>query len=374
MKVILLKENFKKGLLVVGKSPTTNLSLPILKNILIKTDTKIQLTATDLEIAITHFLSGKIIEAGGITIPINTITEIINNLKNEKINLEIKNKNLFIKTDNYEALLQGINEEEFPIIPKIKNTKNFIEVNSKSLADSFESVILAAPTSDIRPEIFGVLFNFELGSIKLTTTDSFRLAEKSITQDQFKTNIESGFKIIIPLKTIDNLIRIIRQIQIETVKIYLDQNQILFCIEDTEIISRLIGGTYPDYQQIIPKEIKTKIVCNNQELINALKISSAFVSRSNEIKITANKEKGLLEIFSQDSSLGENRYTLPAKIGGPTHAASFNWKYLLDGLRSIKDEDLILGISDGPGEVKPAIIKPAKDTSFFYILMPIKTS
>lgn len=371
MKITLLRENFKSGLSIMEKIATSNLSLPILKNVLIRTDSKIQLTTTDLEIAITHFISGKIEEGGSITIPVNTLTEIVNNLKSEKINLSKKNKNLLLKTDNYEALLQGIEEEEFPIIPRIKNKNEVIEINPNLLASSLESVILAASFSEVRPEISGVLFNFEPGIIKLAATDSFRLAEKTINQEQFKTNFEKGLKVIIPLKTIDNLIRVIKQKEADGVKIYFDPNQALFCINDTEIISRLIGGTFPDYQQIIPKDIKTKITVKNQELIDAIKISGAFIPRSNEIKITTTKDHKFLEIFSQDSSLGENRYLVPAKIEGPDQAIAFNWRYLIDGLRSVKDEELFLGVSE---ETKPVLIKPAETTSFFYILMPLKSN
>ena len=371
MKIILLKENLKTGLLIMEKVASSNLSLPILRNVLIKTNTKVQLTTTDLEMAITHFISGKIEESGSITIPVTTLSEIANNLKSEKIILEKKNKNLLLKTDNYEALLQGIDEEEFPIIPKIKNKDEFIEINSNLLANSLESVITAASFSEVRPEISGVLFSFEPGVIKLVATDSFRLAEKTINQEQLKINFEKGFKTIIPLKTVDALIRVIKQQETERVKIYFDSNQVLFCINDTEIISRLIGGNFPDYQQIIPKDLKTKITIKNQELIDAIKISGAFIPRSNEIKITTNKDHKFLEIFSQDSSLGENRYRVPAEIEGSDRVISFNWRYLIDGLRSIKEEELFLGISE---ETKPTLIKAAKNPSFFYILMPLKSS
>lgn len=371
MKLIILRSNLKEGLGVVDKIGGENLNLPILKNFLIEIiDNKIKLSATNLELAVTNFISGKIIENGSLTVPINIFTSIINNLQTERINLEVKDNNLIIKADNYQAKIQGIKKEEFPIIPKINNNQNFIEISTQILKQSLFSVINAAQFSNIRPELNGILFNFQVNSLKLAATDSFRLSEKTIPNNQFKAILNSQFKIIIPLKTIQEIIRVIKDSNTQTM-IYFDSNQVLFKNNDLEIISRLIDGEFPDYQAIIPKSIETEVIINREQLINAIKLASAFTDRLNEIKIIIKEKIKNIEVYSSGQGVGENQYLIPAKIKGPSLEIIFNWRFLLDGLKNLNSEDIIIELS---GNNKPVVIKSPDDTSYFYILMPVKSS
>ncbi|MCL5004857.1 MAG: DNA polymerase III subunit beta [Patescibacteria group bacterium] len=373
MKLIILKKNLKDGLRSIERICAENPSLPILKNFLIETiDNKIKLAATNLELGITTFISGKIIENGSVTIPLNIFNSIINNLQVEKINLELKKDKLIIKTDNYQAEIQGIKKEEFPIIPQIGNIKQFIKIKNSLLKNALISAVNSA-TADNRPELSGILFDFQITILKLAATDTFRLSEKTIANNHFESNFDGNFKVIIPLKTIQEVIKEIQSNESQETKIYIDQNQVLFKTENTEIISRLINGEFPDYQQIIPKNIANEIILNAEELINAVKLSSVFSDKFNEIKIIINKDAKNVEIFSASQSVGENKYLVPAKIQKMAEnqmEISFNWRFLLDGLKNIKSENIFLGLNDLS---KPALIKSPQDESWIYILMPIKS-
>jgi len=371
MKLIVLKTNLKEGLGKIEKVANENSTLPILKNCLIETvDNKIIFLTTNLEIAITSFISGKVIEDGSLTIPVNTFLNIISNLQEERINLESENNNLIIKTSDYQAKIQGIKKEEFPIIPKISNTQNYIEISSNILKEAFELVGESAQISGARPELNGVFFDYQTNFLKITATDSFRLAEKIISNTQFKSTISQGFKIIIPTKTIQEVIRLIKD-DTNKVIIYFDPNQVLFKVDDTEIISRLIDGEFPDYQPIIPQKIDTEIIVKKEKIINAVKLASIFTDRINEIKLSVLDNQKALSISSSSSSLGENEYLIPVKIKGPKTKAAFNWRFLLCGLKNIKGGDVFIGLN---GENKPALIKSPEDNTYFYIVMPIKTS
>ncbi len=381
MKLIILKKNLKDGLKSIEKVCADNSSLPILKNFLIESfDNKIKLSATNLELAITTFISGKIIEDGNITIPLNILNSIINNLQAEKINLELNKDKLIIKTDNYRAEIQGIKKDEFPIIPKIENNKQCVQIKNFILKNALLSVVNSATTEN-RPELSGILFDYQITLLKFAATDTFRLSEKTINNTQFESDFNKSFKIIIPLKTIQEVIKEIQINEEQKTDIYIDPNQILFKTENTEIISRLINGEFPDYQQIIPKTIETELTLNTEELINSAKLSSIFSDRFNEIKIIINKDAKNIEVFSASQSVGENKYLVPAKIqkmsthhpAGETDEQmeiAFNWKFLLDGLKNIKTENTFLGLNNSN---KPAIIKSPQDASWFYILMPIKS-
>jgi len=370
MKIIILKTNLREGLSAVERAVTENNKLPILKNTLLKTvDGRIKLSATNLELGINKLVGGKIIDKGSITVPFHTFYSIVNNSDSERINLEVKDNTLIFKTDNYEAKIQGISEEEFPIIPKIENENQYIEIDPAVLKDSLMKVVSAAHISEVRPEISGVLFDFQVTILKLVATDSFRLAEKTLYDQHFKTNFNRGFKVIVPLKTIQEVIRIFNTDK--PIRIYMEPTQILFKSEDLELISRLIDGEYPDYEQIIPKNIDVEIITNRDYFINALKLVSNFSSKINDIKIKIKKDSKNLEIYSANQYLGENCYMIPAKIKGEnSYEVTFNWRFLLDGLKTTNSKNLFFGITN---ESKPAIIKSPEDNSYFYILMPIKT-
>jgi len=370
MKIIILKNHLKSGLEAISKigSESSSTTLPILKSFLLETvDNKIKLSMTNLEIAITCYLPAKVIEEGSLVIPFNIFNSIITNLQTERINLESEGKYLIIKTDNYQAKIQSTNKSEFPIIPQVA-TQNFLEFDIPTFKKSISLVINAAQTSEIKPELNGVLFDFQISLLKLAATDSFRLAEKNIFTNQFKSNIEEGFKVIIPLKTIQEVNRILKEDGL--INIYFEPNQVLFKNENYEIISRLINGDFPEYQNIIPQSFETEIILNKEEMINAIKLVSSFTDKLNEIKIFIKEGAKNLELSSFNQILGENQYLIPAKIKGSAQEIIFNWRFLLDGIKFLDSENIFLGLNS---DNKPALIKSPNDTSYFYILMPIKS-
>ncbi|MEK7635809.1 MAG: DNA polymerase III subunit beta [Patescibacteria group bacterium] len=370
MKLVVLKKNLKDGLRVIEQITKDDTDLPILKNFLIESfDNRIKLSATNLELAVISFISGKIIENGGITIPFGIFNSIINNLQNERINIEINNNKILLKTDNYEAEINGIKKEDFPIIPKIKNNNYYIEIQNSILKDIFINII-SSTTKDSKPELSGVLFDYQNSVIKFVSTDTFRLSEETILNNYFKSNIDNAFKIIIPLKTINEVIKETQLNESGKINIFFDQTQIVFKNENTEIISRLINGEFPEYQQIIPKTHETEVVLNKDELINAVKLVGIFTDRLNEIKITIKENLKNIEISSCNNVFGVNKYLISAKIKGEPIEVIFNWRFLLDGIKNITSENIFFGFSNSN---KPAIIKSPEDTSYFYILMPIKS-
>jgi len=369
MRIVILKNHLKSGLDAISKVATDNsaVSLPVLKNFLIETvDNKIKLVTTNLEIAVTSYVPGKVVEGGIFTIPFAIFNSIINNLQSERINLETEGNQLVIKTDNYEAKIHTGKREDFPIIPQIKN-QTFLEISSSLLKKAFSCVAGAGQISEIKPELSGALFDFENNYFKVAATDSIRLAEKTILNTQFKAEIEDNFKIIIPLKTIYEVIRNFKD-EDGKVKIFFDPNQILFQNETCEIISRLISGEFPSYQSIIPQSFETEAVLDKEQLVSALKLTSSFTDKLNEIKISIKDGAKNIEVSSSSQALGENNYLIPAKIKGSGVEAVFNWRFIIDGIKTIDSDNIFFGFNGGN---KPALVKSPGDISCFYIIMPI---
>ncbi|MEK7555032.1 MAG: DNA polymerase III subunit beta [Patescibacteria group bacterium] len=371
MKLIILKTNLKEGLSSFDRVCGEHISLPILKNILLKvSDGKIMISATNLEIGVERSLSGKVIESGTLTVPFGTLSSIVSNVDAERVNLESDGNNLLVKTDNYQAKIQGMNPDDFPIIPKIEHKENYLEINTGALKESLYGVIDAAQFSEIRPELSGILFDFQIGSLKLVATDSFRLAEKTLYKNEFQTTFEQGFKTIIPLKTVQEIIRGFSGD--EKIRMCIDPSQIGFEGVSERIVSRIIAGQYPDYEQIVPKKIETEITMNREQLLGAVKLVASFSGKVSDVRLAVGEDEKTLEVFSVNQYLGENNYLVPIKIKGPKFSGlSFNWRYLADGLKAVKSERILFGVN---GENKPAIIKSIDDPSYFYLLMPIKAS
>ena len=368
MKITVLKNNLKNSLDAVSRIVGENASLPILKNVLINAENgKVNIISTDLETAVIKTVAGKIMENGQITVPFTVFNNVINNIQSERIDIENKGLNVLVKTDSYEANIQGMNYEEFPIIPKIGIKEEYIEIKGDILKESILSVMSAAQISELRPEISGVMLDIDGDTIKFVATDSFRLAEKTIYSSDFTNNFERGFKMIIPLKPAQEIVRIITDK--DTFKVYSDESQIMVKNDDITLITRLIDGKFPEYAPIIPKNVSTNLEISRNELMGALKLVSSFSPKNNEVIFRIVPDQKLLEVYSADNLLGENKYLIPAKITGEPLNVSFNWRFILDGLKNMDAESVSIGLQ---GDVKPSVIKWPQDNSYIYIVMPIK--
>jgi DNA polymerase-3 subunit beta len=370
MKFVAIRSNIKEALSVIERATGENTNLPILKNILIETTNDgITFTATNLELAITCFVSGKVIENGKITIPSSLFSSLITNIQSDRLNFDKKGDTLEVVTDNYSAKLQGLPAEDFPVTPRIKNSGEFIEIKGIIFKEAIQQVIVASQFSDLRPELNSVLFDFSIDNLKLAATDGFRLTEKAVPQNFFKTTHTEPFRLLVPLKTTQEVLRMAKED--ETVRLFHDENQVMFKTDRAELISRLIEGSFPDYSSIIPKKFITEVVINKEEFGDAIKLAGVFGQKNSEVKIVVSTSKKTVEISSADQSLGENTYILPAKIKGDPVDVFFNWRYLADPIKVVKAEEIFIGFQE---ETNPALLRPLGDASYFYILKPILKS
>ena len=376
MKISSLQENLKNGLQLVGHIAGKNVNLPILNNILIKcSDDGIKLITTDLELGIICSVRGKVEKEGEFTVEAKIISDFISLLPNNKVDLEVKENKLTIKSENYKTVIKGLSAEEYPLIPQIEK-KNFFEVPVDEFKKALSQVIFAVSNSDNRLELTGVLFNFKGDELFMAATDSFRLAEKKI---KIKKNNQDAIlnNIIIPAKTLQELVRILSNIKSEdfsneskNLNIYLSDNQILFTIGNVELISRLIDGQYPDYKQIIPINSKTTVIVNKNELIRAVKTSSIFSKTGiNDVNIDLPANKNKIIISSTSSQTGENVVELDAQVEGDDNGVVLNYKFLLDGINNINDESIKIKIVNGN---TPCLLTSVKEDDYLYVIMPIK--
>lgn len=374
MKIFSLQENLKQGLALVGHVAGKNINLPILNHILIRAESgKIRLVATNLEIGIISSVRGKIEQEGSFTVNAKIISDCVGLLPNKKIGLEQKANDLLVDCDNYQSKIRGQSAEEFPLIPEV-DKKNSFSAEASAVKNAISQVIFATPSSETRLELSGALFVFAGNSLTIAATDSYRLAEKKI---QIKSSSGEEKKIIIPAKTLQELLRVLSTNSVDGVeknsqeiKFYISDNQILFTHGATELVSRLIEGQYPDYQQIIPTVNKTKIIIDRQEFIRAVKMASLFSKTGiNDVNLDFPLGKNLTVVSSVSGQTGENITNLTAKVVGEENSVVVNYRYLLEGLSNIEEEMVKIEVIDGN---TPCLLRPERDESYLYIIMPIK--
>jgi len=376
MKLQILQEKLKEGLNIIEKISSKSLTLPILNNVLISTEKNfLNLAATDLEIGINWWTLAKTEKEGKITIPSRLFSSFINLLPNKKINIKKENNTLFLDCENYKTQIKGVSAEEFPIIPKISDSE-YISVDNSLFSQSLAQVVDIAIPTTTRPEISGVYFSFEKNLITIAATDSFRLGEKKIFLKN-NTSLKKNYSFILPQKAAKEVINIFSEQKGES-KIYFSSNQVMFELPMTEtdhpqiqLVSRLIEGEYPNYQEIIPQKYETQLTLDKNEFLNQIKSASLFSGKVNEINVKTTSAKKEIEISSQSPDIGEYQSSIPVKIEGEDVEISFNHKFLMDGLLNIKSSEVILELN---GDAGPGVLKPVGDQTYIYVVMPIKTT
>jgi len=374
MKLISVQENLKKGLLIVSHGTGKNINLPILGNILIKAyQNSIELISTNLEIGIIHKLRGKVEEEGEFTVDAKIITEYVNLLPSENVEIEEVDGELKIECDNFKTKIKGESSKEFPLIPSV-SSENYYSCSVGDLKKALNGVAFAVSNSENRIELSGVLFNFEDGKLILVATDSYRLAEKAI---EVKANEEfNNQKLIVPARTVQELLRILSNYNSEDlnfeqkgeVKISISDNQILFTIESVELVSRLINGQYPDYKQIIPDKSKTDIITSKQNLSRAVKAVAIFSKTGvNDVNLEFKNNKIIISASSGQS--GESRVDIDAEITGIDNEVAINYRYLVDGLNNISSDKVKLKVVSNN---TPCVLTSDNEDEYLYVVMPIR--
>ncbi len=366
MKVICTQENLKSGLAAVGRIISSNSSLPILNNILIKTENGLlKISSTNLEIAITTHIRCKVEEEGETTVLSKTITDLINNLPNKNVVLTAKGPQMDIEAENYHTSIKTLPAEEFPLIPSVENSETIL-IDSQKIKEAMDQVAFAASTNQTQPEISGILFSITGDEMKVVATDRYRLAEK---KTKLLEKPHKSYEVIVPHKTIQELSRIIGS-QKGVVNMVFSETQVSMFFNDTQIISRLVDGQYPPYQQIIPTEFITTVVADKQAFINALRAGGVFSQGSNSVNLSYDSQKQILTVTSESNELGKSVVEVPSQIKGDAGSLILNYHYIIDCLQSIETPQVKMEIID---DSSPSLIVPIGKNDYTYLVMPIKS-
>ncbi len=370
MKIISLQKNLHSSLYACSHIAQKNTSLPILNNVLISAqDGSIKLVSTNLEIGITSVIRGKVEEEGAFTVDARTLSEYVALLDSDKVALQLSGEDLLVECGEYKTKIKGLSADEFPLIPTISRDRGII-IPKDDFKKALSQVVFAVSSDESRAELSGVYFSITESELLLVGTDSYRLSEKKIA---IKSGLGEDSQFIVPVRTAQELVRVISMEYEDdengnNVVLYISENQCLFAVGSTELVSRLIDGRYPDYKQIIPTKHECKAIVPRDELIRAVKAASIF-SRSGVNDIVLTFVKDALEISATSSQTGEQSARILSNTNGKEVAITLNFRYLLDGLSAFSGAELVFEVVD---DETPCLIKDKADADFLYLIMPIK--
>ncbi|HLD22261.1 MAG TPA: DNA polymerase III subunit beta [Patescibacteria group bacterium] len=371
MKFSCTQENINRGVQIASHITSRNVHLPILHNVLIKAgENGIECISTNLEVGIRVFVRGKVEEPGSLTIPAQLFSNYISLLSAERVDVSSEETTVHIQAGNQQTKIKGEGTAEFPLIPEVEQTHPIL-FPAKELKEAIKQVLIAISHDHSRPELTGALCAIKDQHLVLAATDSYRLAERKIQSTN--TGEVSSRSIIIPFPTLSELVRILPETD-EEVKFFIGENQLLFKTAEFEMTSRIIEGSFPDYEQIIPTQNRTKAIIDREALIKSIKAASLFSkSGIHDIHMHLSPEKQIITLTAVNNQVGENTVKIEAEILGESNNIVFNYRYVIDGLSNISTDKVHLSLIDN---TNPGAFRPHGDAdttqSYVYIIMPIK--
>ncbi len=363
MKIICTQENLRTGLGQVSRIVGSSSTLPILNNVLLQTENgQLKISATNLEMGMSTLVRCKIEQEGGVCIAAKVLLDLVNNLPNENITIESGEAETAVTTDRYQTKIKHLPVDDFPLIPTIEDA-SVISMKPEKLREALESTMFSASTSETQPEISGISLKFEDSQVIVTATDRYRLAEMSVPVET-----QAGRAVVVPQKSIMELSRLL-QLSNEPVQLNISPTQMAVSVAGTYLITRLIDGQYPEYQQIIPTETGTLITLEHSELLSALKTSGIFSRGAGSVTLTIDSEKQKIELLSSSQGVGESVVEIPCTVKGSSSSVILNYRYMLDLLTNTDPATLDISVID---DSSPVVFRAQGKPNYLYLIMPIR--
>lgn len=373
MKVTVLQENLARGLSIVSRAVSPRSTLPVLANVLIATDEgRLRLSATNLEMGITCWIGAKIEEEGSTTVPARTFADLVGTMPDPQVSLTLdpRTQTLNVRSGSSTNDIKGIDAQEFPPLP-VPDFGDAININVSDFKEMIHQVAFAASTDEARPVLMGVLLKVDGETITMAAADGFRLSVRTAT---LSSPAAQPVTAIIPARALSELARIAsdgeQMIQMVLPK---GRGQVVFRVKDAELVSQLIDGTFPDYQQIIPRSYKSRTLVSTASLLKACKQAEIFAREGSNvvrmnIKNSGELRPGEVEISAHSEETGSNETIVEATVDGIPLLIAFNVKFLREVLEVIKTPNVAIETS-APNA--PGVVKPVGEDGFIHVIMPM---
>ncbi|MEO0561384.1 MAG: DNA polymerase III subunit beta [Chloroflexota bacterium] len=376
MKISVLQENLQKALSAAARAVDNRPTLPVLANVLLATeDSRLRVSATNLEMSITTWIGAKIHEPGAITLPAKTLNELVNNLSPERVdmNLDPVSLTVNVRCGATNSNIKGIDADEFPMIPEAQDPD--LAVPARVLKEMIRHTEFAAAKDESRPILTGIYTQLEGNTLTMASADGYRLAVRTAEIN----NTEGGdVSMVIPARTLGEVARMLGDNDSNVyINLPSDRDLVMFQTEYTEISSQLLEGRFPDFSAIIPRQYSTSTLIETSDLLRAAKRAEIFArdnANSAKIEITPPAgpgDAGELMVIGKSQQRGDNEGTLQATIEGEQLEIAFNIKYLIDVLNTIQEDRVVI---ESNGGTNPGVIRPEGRNDFIHVIMPMSTN
>ncbi len=366
MKVVIPQSELLESLKTVSRAVSGQNTLPVLGNILIKAEgKKLHFAATNLEISISNAIEAEIKNEGSITVPAKILTSYTSLLgKSEDIELKIADGTaLELNSKSSKTKIKGISADEFPQVSRVEGGTR-LELSGDQFREAVHQVAFAAQENASRPILAGVFLSAKGKELKIVATDSYRLSEKKITLEKEVGDVSC----VVPVRAFLEADRLMSGY--DKIVITVAENQVMFSVGGTELVSRLIEGQFPPYEQILPKSHQTTIEVSREDLALAVRRVSIFAKENNQHMKLEFLNDGTMSVSTDATQIGEEKTTIDVKIDGATNVIALNADYVLDVLGALTGDDKIQ--IEVEGKMNPAVFKRIKHQDFVHLIMPLK--
>jgi DNA polymerase III subunit beta len=373
MNVSVMQENLARGLGIVSRAVSTRATLPVLANVLLKTDNGgLKLTATNLEIGINCWVPGKVESEGEITVPAKLVTDLVASLPNQRIDMQLstKDRTLKVTCGGSRSSIKGIDADEFPVVAAIGDAPA-TSVDSRALREALGEVVFAAATDESRPILTGVLTRLAGDRMTLAAADNYRIAVRTLTLAQA---VSPETSIVVPGRSYAELMRILPDAE-QAIEITITPNksQVLFHVEGIDLVSRLIEGQFPNYEPVIPTGHSSRAVIDREAFLAGARRASIFARDSaNIVKVEVGGDgSSEVSITAHAADVGDNADALEATVEGQATTIAFNARYLIDVLSNLGADEAALELS---GPLAPGVIRGIGKDDYVHVIMPVRTA
>ena len=373
MNISVMQENLARGLGIVSRAVSSRATLPVLANVLLKTDNNgLKLTATNLEIGINCWVPGKIEGEGEITVPAKLLTDLVASLPNQRIDLQLstKDRTLKVTCGGSRSSIKGIDADEFPVVAAIGDAPA-TSVDSRALREALGEVVFAAATDESRPILTGVLTKLAGDRMTLAAADNYRIAVRNLTVAQ---PVGAELSIVVPGRSYAELMRILPDAEQRIdITITPNKSQVLFHVEGIDLVSRLIEGQFPNYEPVIPTSHSSRAVVEREAFLAGARRASIFARDSaNIVKVEVAGDGGNeVSITAHAADVGDNADVLEASVEGQATTIAFNARYLIDVLSNLGADEAALELS---GPLAPGVIRGIGKDDYVHVIMPVRTA
>jgi len=360
----------QKSISIVEKAVSTRSTIPVLENMYFELKNKqLILRGNDLEIGIEHGIQVDQSELdGSVLIKAKTISSIISKIPNQQLEVKADQTKMTLKGENIDFDILCLDSGEYPIFPNIETGQSF-QITISDLTELIKHTLFSASFDETKQFLNGIFVKMEEGTLYFVATDGYRLALKQLKQETFNHQ----FAVIIPYKAMSELQKVIQQLDpTKSVNITISERQVSFSVDQFLLISRVIEGKFPDYKQVLPKQINNSIKLSRKALLEACERASIISSISNNV-VRFNFEGAKIVIKAQAPAMGEFQEEIKVERieGQDDLKIAFNVRLVVDALKNMESDDLKISLNDA---LSPCLYEPVSGGDYTYVIMPIRTN